>query len=693
MRRALLVVALALLALPAAAPAAPAWLSPFNFPVPASDTSIGGAQGEDQILYQSGGIATEAFLQINSYPPLVTTLHVGVVPPGGAYSEQLTVPTGPGSIPAAVQIAVAPDGAAVAAWIELTGPNPETSPYRFRAAYRPAGSAAWEAPVTIAEDTKRESEINEYVTPAISAGGTAAVGITRLAEGESTGTNKRPNAKIEVALRPAGGSWQAPSRLSPVAISASNLALAFDAAGDLTAAYSQRYVEASSSSGDLYDVIIRRHVAAGGWGVVENITKSIVPWSADAVRLGEDEGGDAVLAYQYFKAPSTLESRAVTRAGPEGSWTTPQTIDKESSAPEAAAVSPTAKAYVLLSHQGTSSAESCEAVERTTVTQPFGSKLCVSPEGEDTFSGSVAFLGSDAYFAWRGNVPGEQANAMIQAVRWQDGASLPGVAQELDTPGLDYGSPTLVPDGQGSVVAFYRGPTQLLRAAAYDGGPPILLGATIPATATAGEPVSLSASFFDLWSGLGAAQPTWSFGDGASSAGAAVTHTFAAPGTYTITLQAADALGNSTSSQYTIAVGAGPALGPPPPSLVLPPRVTISLPACGRRLSKKACARLRSSIGAWQTLRGTVLAPAGMRLVQVDVSRASGSRYEVLAGGRFRRTTKARARATFVRAKVTGTVWTLRLPKLRPGRYTIVVQATDEAGRRSAAVSRTLLLR
>ncbi len=690
-RRAVLsVVAGLLLVLPATASAAPDWVAPFNFPVPASDTSIGGVQGKDQILYQNGGIATEAFLQVESISPVQTTLHVGTLAPGGSYSDQLTINSSAAGIPLEPQIAVAPDGAALAVWQEYETSSLETSPIRFRAAYRPAGSGTWEAPFTIATETEREKGFSATLAPAISANGTAAVGIQRFAKGELTGF-KRPNYRVDVAVHPAGGSWQAPERLSPVAISAVNLTLAFDGSGDLTAAYTKRFFEGAKENEDHSTVIVRRRAASSGvWGFEEDITGSEILWSADAMYLGENEAGDAVVAYQYFKAPSTLETKAVTRQGPNGSWTAPAHLSSTSGT-TGVGVSPDGKAYVLYWFQGISSAESCEGVVRAPVGGSFSAERCLSPPNQDDFSGSMTFLGNDAYFAWRGNVPGEQSNTTVQGGRWADGSTLPDVAHNLDTPGLQYGFPTIVNDFQGSAVAFYTNPSGLLRAAAYDSGPPILLSTNVPATATVGQPVSFSASFFDLWAGLGAGQPTWSFGDGSAPAsGATATHTFTAPGTYTISLGAADALGNTAgTSTYTITVK-------PAAADTQPPTVTLNLPKCPKKLSKKACKRRRATRSAWQTLTGTVTDPApssGIASVQVAIYRTSGKRTEGLIGKHFRKTTKAKARKTFTTANVSGASWSLHLPKLKPGRYTILLRATDKAGHLSATVTKTLQLK
>jgi PKD repeat protein len=300
-------------------------------------------------------------------------------------------------------------------------------------------------------------------------------------------------------------------------------------------------------------------------------------------------------------------------------------------------------------------------------------------------------LGNDAYFAWTGNVPGEQKNATVQGARWVDSASLPEVARNLDLPGLEYGSPTLVNDQQGSVVAFFTNGANQMRAVAYDAGPPIALATNAPATATVGEPVAFTSTFVDLWSGLGAGQPTWSFGDGTPTVGSAnVTHTFSAPGSYTVTLTASDAFGNTTSNTYPIAIGASAG-----PSDTKPPVVTLSMPACSKKMSKRACKRRQASRRAWQTLTGRVTDPSpssGIAGVQIAIYLTKGKHIEGLTGGRFRKTTKTKARKAFATAKLNGSHWSLKLPKLKTGRYTILVRATDRAGHVSATVSKTLQL-
>src|SRR6185312_5884254 len=180
--------------------------------------------------------ATEGFLEVPSLKPLKTVLHIGTQPPGAGYVDQFVLGSSEGAIPASVQLAVAPNGAAAAAWTELTGPEAETSPYRYRAAYRPAGSATWEAPYTIATDTENPKETYPNLTVAIGPNGTAAVGVQHIAAGEKGGGQSELVYRLDVALHPAGGSWSA-QRISPASKSAEGLSLGIDGAGNVTAAY------------------------------------------------------------------------------------------------------------------------------------------------------------------------------------------------------------------------------------------------------------------------------------------------------------------------------------------------------------------------------------------------------------------------------------------------------------------------
>jgi len=684
-RRAVLSVVLGLLLLPASASATPGWTAPTNFPLPAN-----ALPSTVHIAYQSGGTATIAYLELVSITPLQTALHVGVVPPGGAYQEQLRIASETNSIPADVKFAEAPDGAAVVQWSVLQGSEPTTSPLAYRASYRPAGSGTWEAPATIAADATQVKGIADTLVPTISTDGTAAAGVDHLDP-----TIPPPGGyRIDVAVHPPGGSWGPPAQISPAKDSSEGLALGFDANGDLTAAFR---LELSNTRHTL--AAERRPASSGVWGSLEDVTGSDVTSDVFGPALGVSPDGSAVIAFQYvhYAGSKTLDVNAVTRSGANGPWT--EAVDVASggasSGPMAAGVSPDDKAYVLYSFQGTSSGQDCVGLVRGWPGNVFSGPQCVSATNfQSGYAGGLAFLGNDAYAAWSGQ-PNGGSSYVAEGSRWIDGASQPDSFTDLDTPSTSISLKQVVPDEDGSVAAFWATPSTL-RAAAFDAGGPNLLSAGVPATAIAGQPVSFSASFFDLWAGLGAGQPTWSFGDGtALLAGANVTHTFSAPGAYTISLGAADALGNAAgTTTYTITVQSPPSSGPVVDTQ--PPKVTLNIPKCPKKLSKKACKRRLQSRSAWQTLTGQVTDPApssGIASVQVAVYLTRGKHIEGLAGKRFRKTTIAKARKTFTAAGVSGASWSLRLPKLGPGRYTILLRATDRAGHLSATVTKTLQLK
>ncbi len=75
---------------------------------------------------------------------------------------------------------------------------------------------------------------------------------------------------------------------------------------------------------------------------------------------------------------------------------------------------------------------------------------------------------------------------------------------------------------------------------------------SIPATAIAGTPVAFSVEPVDQV--FPAPTVAWSFGDTSSASGRSVTHTFAAPGIYSVSVTATAAPGDSATQTGTITV-------------------------------------------------------------------------------------------------------------------------------------------
>lgn len=540
---------------PGAAAAAPGFTAPITYPLPSGATA-----GETQVGYATGGIATIAWLQIVSTSPVYDiVLHAGVIAPGGAYVEQLQIPSTSTSVPIGFQLAEAANGAAVLEYTISASDQPSgigTAAVTDLATYRAAGAATWDAPATIASDTTQTSFQTE-LAPAIAPDGTAAAGVDHL----DPAIPNPGGARIDVSVHPAAGGWSAATRISPPSKDSEDLRLAFDSSDDLTAAFTVQ----TASPGRYTLESVRRPGTSGIWGSLEDLTGSDVTSRAGTPALAVAPDGSAVIAFQYvhYAAPNTLDVNAVMRSGENGAWSAPADVvpGGASSVPYAAGISADDHAYILYAFQGTSSAQDCVGAIRALVGGAFTSPACVSATNFQYGSnGRVALLGDDAYFEWTGN-PDAGTSHAIQASRWTAAEAGPEAGINLDDPGPPMTVVSMLPDQDGSVAAFWAsgtGASVTLRAAAFDAGGPNLVSASVPAQGTAGQPIAMSATFADLWSGISAGQPSWSLGDGGSATGASVTHAYAAPGTYQVTVTASDGLGNQTAEHYSIVVSAAP---------------------------------------------------------------------------------------------------------------------------------------
>ena len=109
-----------------------------------------------------------------------------------------------------------------------------------------------------------------------------------------------------------------------------------------------------------------------------------------------------------------------------------------------------------------------------------------------------------------------------------------------------------VSDGQATVS---RTVTVTVTQAPVNGAPTVVASAD-PAGGTAPLTVAFSATGQDPEGD--ALTYAWSFGDGGTAEGATATHTFAAAGTYSVTVTVKDAKGATGSAALTVVAGAGP---------------------------------------------------------------------------------------------------------------------------------------
>jgi len=148
-------------------------------------------------------------------------------------------------------------------------------------------------------------------------------------------------------------------------------------------------------------------------------------------------------------------------------------------------------------------------------------------------------------------------NQVVQAaVRPVGGAwQTPVNLSQEEGHGLEKLEPQVAMDPQGNAVAAwdrFSSSNYLVEAAGYEAAGPFLNGLSIPSAGIAGQPLAFSVSPLDVWSALG--ETKWSFGDGAAATGTSVTHTYAAAGTFPVTLTSADALGNASSASATVTI-------------------------------------------------------------------------------------------------------------------------------------------
>jgi hypothetical protein len=136
------------------------------------------------------------------------------------------------------------------------------------------------------------------------------------------------------------------------------------------------------------------------------------------------------------------------------------------------------------------------------------------------------------------------------------------------SPGGAFGNPSVLASGASDsadaiddagdgLVSFDQGSSGPAGAqvSGFDATPPAIISASIPSTATAGVPVPFSATAADFW---GPVTVSWTFGDGSAATGGSVTHAFASAGTFTVTVTAADAAGNTVARSGSVVVSAAP---------------------------------------------------------------------------------------------------------------------------------------
>jgi PKD domain len=433
------------------------------------------------------------------------------------------------------RIAVDGNGDTTVVWERHAGTNRIV----VQSAYRPAGGS-WQEPVNIGEvKTERAPEPQVAVDER---------GDTTVVWDDS--------AVIESAYQPAGGSWEA-----PVTVSGADEAFvpkaAVDAQGDATVVW-------MSHNGSKYVVQSAYRPARGSWEKPTELSGAGENGGDPAIAL--DSSGDTMVVWdgQPGENGTTQIVRAAYRpAG--GEWQTPTDLSDAGTQVEGnelhVALSADGEAIVTWSAYGGSLGgyNIVQAAYRR-AGGSWEAPIDLSEKGGNAFPTDLTFdQEGNAVVVWERTNESEnviQADYRPAGGEWQQPASL-GVGYDavvvLDAPGDSTAA-------NGDATALWTSGDTIQAAGYEEVEPPQTI--EVPATGEAGTPVPVAvpaASPLEVYS------PLLSFGDGTSAVAAtSATHTYAAPGKYTVTFSSTDVLGYKSSTQQTIVVGPHTSKATPP---------------------------------------------------------------------------------------------------------------------------------
>jgi hypothetical protein len=644
------VLRLGLLAVPSAN-AAPGWLAPANLVEEAG--SVGrlriavDAQGDAMAVWQSEDGKLEG--DVSSYDA-----RTAFRPAGGAWqAPEMLSPYGQSAEEASV--AFDAHGDAFAVWEAYSSSVPEgDAHFSIQAAFRPAGGT-WQAPVDL---SPVEAPGSVHPSLAVDAQGDEMVTWNR-AEGPGGGP-------VQAVFRPAGGAWQAPVDVTQGNEWGDFSQVSFDKQGNALAMW----------QGDGLQSAFRP--AGGTWQPPAIVGSELVGGSDFAV----DGRGDAVAVWDSW-TEGFLSHRVVQAAfkSAGGEWQTPVDLSGEPRG-EDWRWEPYYGPQVAIDEQGDAVAVWTNGERETLSTfKPSGgawqAPVDISSPGASDGDAQVAFDGlGDAFAVWSNGITVHSALKPAGG-SWQSPNDLTGE-------GSMYNSPQVAFDGLGDALVVWGNNRNTIRGSTYVVAGPALNDISIPTEGTTGQPLSFSVSPFDVWSIP--EETSWSFGDGASASGTSVTHTYTTAGTYEVTLHSADTLGNVTSTTGKVTIASAPAM----PAAPTPTPAVPTIAAADQSASILSYTGKRP-VGITFSVALNEQATVSFSFLQRSIGRMVSDKCVATTSRNADREACKRGTVAgvFSFAGQSGTntvVFDGRIPhskKLKPGRYTLVITATNAAGQHS----------
>ncbi|HEY1284501.1 MAG TPA: PKD domain-containing protein [Solirubrobacterales bacterium] len=522
-----------LLAAPVAS-AAPTWLSPTDLSAPQRN-----ANNVDVAMDDAGDVV--AVWERDGFPS--HPVQASVKTAGSAFSAPVDL-AGAGSAP---DVAITPGGEAIVVYTQLiNGIN------MIRVRLRPPGGS-FSAPIDVAALAGGGASIDPEV--AVNGAGAAVVGWRDKGEPEKF--------VIQAATRPAGGSFSEPTTISDTSESAGGRpSVAVDSAGEATIAWTDirpvegpeenhGVVQVSSGSGASFsepedvstvDLATEPKLALGPGG------EPTVIWQGaelEVVMVEEEEE----LKEKVVALPSAIEGRTESGGsfGPVFELSDDPSVDSFRPRLAIGAGGQAVAAWLV---------ENAESEFSIEVATRSGGGVFTSPveiPGEEVSTSSLGVSVNPAGAAtvvWQAGAP-----TVVQASSRPPGGSF-GPPTDLSTPGQDSLFPEVAMGAAGDAVAVWRrfdGVNFIAQAAGFDANPPQMRALSVPAGATVGEPVTVSAEGFDVW---GITATEFNFGDGSSAVGNPVSHIYASPGVYQVTATVHDPAGGTASASGSIAITA-----------------------------------------------------------------------------------------------------------------------------------------
>jgi hypothetical protein len=405
-----------------------------------------------------------------------------------------------------------------------------------RAALKPAGGP-FGAPFDLSNNAE---SAGTDPSVAMNAGG-AAVAVWSRFDGAKT--------IVQASSRAPGGAFAPAADLSAAGQDAKNPRVALNDDGAAAVAWVR-----SNGTVDIAQARVRPSGQAAFAPVQDLSASGPAGQDASAPDLALDPAGRATVVWvRNDGTQPRVQSRFLTPAGAIGAGIDDVSDAGDKGSAPNVAVDPSNTAVAVFGACPTAGGSCTVKAAARPSNGSFGNVDTISPPSDQSVSPKVVL---DRAGVATAVISPFTSNAQILMTRRPAGGTF-GAVQPISPAGGTSLVPALAVDDEGNVLTgwtFTSSGPQVAQVSAYDAGPPSLAAVSVPGTGDVGSGVGMAAAATDRWSPVSI---KWSFGDGASAAGDAVTHAFGSRGDFDVSVAATDAVGNASSATRPILIGRG----------------------------------------------------------------------------------------------------------------------------------------